>query len=473
MNSNGNVVFHDAIDKIVYDDLLAQAPALKAVVDGGEVLLKTFGPLSADVFYSLYKPSPEMIDKVPPEYLLNKEELIKLTDSQVYKELRDYTVLDDFGAGLGCKALLESLVRQFQEDPSWKDLVDKINHVTDAQQVAEDYVAGRGECSANMDTTKEAIDDIQRILATLQSSLRRTMDYAAGHAVEEVEAVDEVITAWGLDKGGFERLSVDKKLALLSVLKEQKKFRDMGKLVGRMRNIAITSRKVKVDQARVELHSITVGDDISRLLPQELAALRKPALKLDFYRRWSEKQLMQYDLRHNEPKGQGPIIALIDSSGSMRKDTREEWSKALALGLAEIAARERRGFAYALFAGENDELICDEFTLGYPAPAQLLALAQGFIGGGTDFDKPLKFALAKLHEAKFHHADIVLITDGECVLSEAFFAELIKEKATRSFRIYSILIGHSPCELSRWSDEVWSINDLLDDSTADELFEKL
>ena len=66
----------------------------------------------------------------------------------------------------------------------------------------------------------------------------------------------------------------------------------MTKLVGRMRRLASASRKAKLEY-RVELHSITQGADINHVLPQELLALRRPVLKLDFYRRLMEKQLFQ------------------------------------------------------------------------------------------------------------------------------------------------------------------------------------
>jgi uncharacterized protein with von Willebrand factor type A (vWA) domain len=329
------------------------------------------------------------------------------------------------------------------------------------------------ELSAARQRVREAAEEIKQLLLAQQANLRRLMERAAGHAVQEVEAVDQSITSWGLDKGGFHHLPVEKKLALLSVLKDQKKFRDMGKLVGRIRNIAIASRRVKVTASKVELHSVTVGNDISRLLPQELVALRRPALKLDFYRRYTEKVLAQYDLQYPKTKGQGPIVCLVDSSGSMRKPQREEWSKAVALGFSEIAAREKRAFAYALFAGESDELISGEFISGRPTPGQLLALAQGFIGGGTDFEKPLTWGLDKVTESKFGQADIVLVTDGECAVNEEFLARLMKEKAAKGFCIYSILIDGYPQELHRFSDEVWSIHDLLDDNVVKELFEKL
>jgi len=311
MKTGENVIVHDAIDKMVFDGLLEQAPALRAVIDEGQERLKTFAPLSADVFCSLYKPAPEFSANIASEYLLNKEELSKIMDSSAYKELREYTVLDELGSALGTKALLEVLMKEVREEGALQEIVYKVNEAKEARQDAEESGGAGQEIAAKMQRVKEMTEEIKRLLATQQSNIRRSMELAAGHAVQEVEAVDEVVTSWGLDKGGFQRLPVDKKLALLAVLKDQKKFKDMGRLVGRMRNIAIASRKLKYQSTKVELHSITTGGDISRLLPQELVSLRKPALKRDFYRRLVEKQLMQYDLQHKEQKGQGPIVCLI------------------------------------------------------------------------------------------------------------------------------------------------------------------
>jgi len=311
MKTGENVIVHDAIDKMVFDGLLEQAPALRAVIDKGQKRLGTFAPLSADVFCSLYKPAPEFCESVASEYLLNKEELTKMMESSAYKELREYTVLDELGSALGTKALLEGLMKVFREDGDLQEIVDKVNEVKEARQGAEESGGAGQEIAAKMQRVREMTEEIKRLLAAQQSIMRWSMELAAGHAVQEVEAVDEVVTSWGLDKGGFQRLPVDKKLALLAVLKDQKKFKDMGRLVGRMRNIAIASRKLKYQSTKVELHSITTGGDISRLLPQELVSLRKPALKRDFYRRLVEKQLMQYDLQHKEQKGQGPIVCLI------------------------------------------------------------------------------------------------------------------------------------------------------------------
>ena len=66
-----------------------------------------------------------------------------------------------------------------------------------------------------------------------------------------------------------------------------------------------------------------------------------------------------------------------------------------------------------------------------------------------------------------------MLTDGECAIGNEFLKELQKVQADKKFRIFSILIGSHPRELKRWSDEVWNITDLLDETIAKELFQKI
>jgi len=449
-----NSVRNDAFDRVAYEEILYQSKELQNLSRQGVETLNTFSEMAEDVFFSLYKVKPELIpsNELATEYLLNHELMSKLMESQSYQELREYTQLDELGAGLGSKALLENLLKQLEKDSDLKDVSNKINDAIQQQAIIPS-------------------DELHQMVSGMASKLRQVVELATAKAVAEVEEVENIITSWGLNQGEFERLPYEKKLELLQVLRGQQKFKDMTKLVGRMRKLATGSRKSKLEN-RIELHSITQGSDLNHVLPQELLTLRRPALKLDFYRRMMEKQLLQYDLNHQDYMGQGPIIVLIDTSSSMRGG-REIWSKGLALGLAEIAEKERRMFSYAFFASSRDDLITDDFQIGQHSPDKLIKLASEFIGGGTDFEQPLQWAIGKLKESKFNKADIVMITDGECAVCNEFLKELQKVQQDKQFRIYSILIGGNSSELKRWSDEVWNVTDLLDETIAKELFQKI
>lgn len=63
-----------------------------------------------------------------------------------------------------------------------------------------------------------------------------------------------------------------------------------------------------------------------------------------------------------------------------------------------------------------------------------LRAAETFLDGGTDFCTPMNEALRLMQEEGFNNADIVFITDGECLLPEEYISNLQKEQSVRRLR---------------------------------------
>ena len=246
-------------------------------------------------------------------------------------------------------------------------------------------------------------------------------------------------------------------------------------LVGRFRNLAQSRQKEKLKKNRDEIHGVTIGDDIGRLLPAELGALTHPIRKLDFYRKYQEKQLLQYQLKVNEPQGRGPIIALIDSSGSM-SGQRMDWATAVALALVDTARRQKRRAAIIHF---NVHVLQEvEFLPGEKDAEKMLQVATVEANGGTEYYPPLEKAIKLINTVNYQKADIVLVTDGVCRLPEEFLTGLLETKKTMNFRCWSVLINATDpsTELVKWCDHVWPVMDVLDDSaleTAGTLFQEV
>jgi len=76
-------------------------------------------------------------------------------------------------------------------------------------------------------------------------------------------------------------------------------------------------------------------------LPVELARLADPEFELDALRRIVERQALCREHHAIEPVGKGPIIVVLDESGSMDGE-KCHTAKALALALAWIARQQRR-----------------------------------------------------------------------------------------------------------------------------------
>ena len=106
--------------------------------------------------------------------------------------------------------------------------------------------------------------------------------------------------------------------------------------------------------------------------------------------------------------------------------------------LLDIATENRRKFALIHFAGSS-ECKVDVFLPGQYSMQDKLNAAETFLGGGTDFKRPLSEAI-QLMDTGFENADIVFLTDGLCELPEDYLETLRKEQAARKFTVTGILL---------------------------------
>src|SRR5207237_1585098 len=108
-----------------------------------------------------------------------------------------------------------------------------------------------------------------------------------------------------------------------------------------------------------EIIGVTLGADLSMLLPSEWVKLDEEFLELAFYQAFIERSLMQWEMIGHEPQGKGPVLAILDSSSSMTDPltqtagyvyTKEIWSKAVILALMVIARLQKRDFGVVHFS---------------------------------------------------------------------------------------------------------------------------
>lgn len=241
--------------------------------------------------------------------------------------------------------------------------------------------------------------------------------------------------------------------------------RAIKELVHKMGRAYISEEKKK--QARLpqasksEVHGTHRSDDLARLLPTELVNLEDEALETLFYARFLEQNLMTYELQgvtltqgellELEQKRTGPVVACLDTSGSMSGAPLLK-ARALLLAVSAILQQEARSLHVVLF-GDNGELREYVMHEENSAAGLLHFLRQGF-GGGTDFETPLNRACEIIRDAKaYEKADILMISDGDCVLSDDYIEHLQTRKKMLDCSIYSVLC-HGQRVTDRFSDEV-------------------
>ncbi|OPX87899.1 MAG: hypothetical protein A4E53_02271 [Pelotomaculum sp. PtaB.Bin104] len=197
--------------------------------------------------------------------------------------------------------------------------------------------------------------------------------------------------------------------------------------------------------------------------------MNDPVRGVDFFRRYSERQLLQYELRSKEKQGRGPMVVLVDVSGSM-SGSPLNWAIAMALAMVDTASRQKRQALIAFFDTQIKKVV--EFLPGEKNIEKLIEVGTVGAAGGTDYRPAFKLAVDKIRSLQYSRADIVMVTDGLCYLDDGFVKELMDAKKEMDFRVWSVLIGTDPAgELKRYSDEVWAVAQLTED-VAGELFEK-
>ena len=151
-----------------------------------------------------------------------------------------------------------------------------------------------------------------------------------------------------------------------------------------------------------------------------------------------ERQV-QVEQRRQTPRPQrGPIVAVIDSSGSMQ-GTPELVAKALVLEAMRVAHREkRRCFLYG-YSGPG-QVVAQELDLTEGGIGRLLAFLGQAFGGGTDIGA-MHAVVQRLQEPDWRKADVLLATDGEWQASRDVVAacQRAREQGTR---LHGVQIGN-------------------------------
>lgn len=288
-------------------------------------------------------------------------------------------------------------------------------------------------------------------------------------AVERTVEVNCIMTAWGSDIGEMKNIPSNKEL--IQRVKSSEELLKIARSMGKYKELIADKRKNGFAYGRGEKYDLTLGNDINNCLSSELALLGTPETEILFMRKYEQKRLTQYRKRTEIIKGKGDMIVLVDESGSTREV--QAWAKAFALSLLDIAAKDNRKFAMVHFASASN-VKTDLFEPGHYTSADVISAAEQFFGGGTDFEAPLTEAI-NLMEKGYENADITIITDGECRISddfaERFRNTMVKYKAT----VTGILLDKNrPCgkTLEPFCDKIYHSKEITEDEIARQILKQ-
>lgn len=250
--------------------------------------------------------------------------------------------------------------------------------------------------------------------------------------------------------------------ALAKLMKNNPAIRGLAHKMGRNYISEEKKQQTRIPQAsQSEIHGTRHSADLMRMLPSELVNLEDPDLETLFYARLLEQNLLTYELSgtqsvagettEEEQQRTGPVVACLDTSGSM-KGTPSLKAKALLLTIAGILKEEDRSLHVILFSNANQTR---EYSMvGENKAASLLKFLQQEFGGGTNFESPLRKAVGIIDKQKnYKKADILMISDGDCSLTNTFTEWLAAQKNRQDSSIYTVLCAGSRSKDS-FSDEI-------------------
>ena len=353
------------------------------------------------------------------------------------------------------KEIANQLAKQAQQAQANADALQK--QVEDAKSKVEEL----SEALMGEEGSQEAFEK--------QRELARIGIAAANQAKDEMQDILDTVQAWGLEAGDLTREGFEEVQHILERVKKNPALKQFYKMLGNLRKIAARKAKSSARGESVTVANLETGDDIKRATRRELVALTHPALQVSARKRWARGELQLKGQKSRQKLGHGPVVVCEDASGSM-DGSKQQWAKALILAMATFAKIQKRTFGWVLFDSYVHQ--AKSFLKGVLSAREMLEIAESRAGGGTDFESPLRKATEMIKQEGLKKADIVLITDGMCAVSDAFLQELLAVKKALEIKIYTVLVNVGETTnktVQEFSDKVIKISDL----TAEEADRKV
>lgn len=469
------------IDNEIFESALEDTQLIKESIMERDEETPFFKKLSSDIFHAMFKPRPEVIDKgdVYDSLKMEHDILNELASNEKFEKLRNNTAGDIFNSTLSLGAFQDKAYEIIQEwtekSKENQEAMDKMNNAIGKQDELQKLLEEMLYDPNNQDLKNQANDlnnEINNLNQQVEQSpgmsgnqgLKQQLQNAVNEMEKEVQEAQDALENFGMsNKGGTGdgneiRIPFEQKKRLVEALSKSQKLRQITEQLGRVRQ-AVGKVGKKPSKFGQVVCDIGTGNNIKKSLSTEKAKLLDKDLELDFFKRYMDKNLLEYKTQGVE-ENKGPIVICLDLSGSM-KGNREHWAKGVSIATLQLAMAQKRDFRCICFC--SDVRYIYDFAKNDYNLDRMIDFAEYFPGGGTNFERPLIKALESIEESKFKKADILFITDGEPnnFLSESFKQKFKAVKENKGFMVQSILIGSSNTRyLKEFSDEIIPLNNL-------------
>lgn len=206
---------------------------------------------------------------------------------------------------------------------------------------------------------------------------------------------------------------------------------ELAKRIGRSGDNIYETSGSFVSSSKSDIAGITIGNDLSNLLPSELAMLAEPTTRDIFYRNFVTKRLQVFASQSSEKKGKkkhdGPIVICLDTSSSMQGEP-ILIAKALSIAICIIAQRRKRKVLVVKYSYNHDLFRLHNIEQDKKDLLNFLGEAEM---GGNDEDGMFRWLFDDImpFDGDYSTADILCISDfGWMPISEVVMEKINAEK---------------------------------------------
>jgi len=493
---NNNIIFH-ALDPEIFEKNVLNSNDLQNIIKRGNSILPNFDQFVFDVFLCFYKAEAILNNNNNKTAKVYRSFLKIIINNSNYKSLRNYTFLDNIRSGITTLVFIDDFLNWLKDNQYFSkksildilelnDLEDQIKYLNNEQDIIKSNKQNiiKEDILEKLNNIEQLNDmEINRLESTvndlydnLNSNIennKMNISKAFNDNLTNLENdINDLYTATYLSidfDNAYSNVDTSNKIDLANKLIKNDKLKKITDMLGKLNDIMRKELNNLCSTRKDELYTISIGNDVGRIISSEILKLANQYFRKDFYKKFLEGQLQQYELKEENSKG--PFIICLDCSSSMQGE-KEIWSKAMALTLSEIASRQRRKCDIIAFTSNEHEVKHINIKKGaFKENYQntIIEIAEYFPGGGTGFENPLDKALKLINKSMNTNSDIAFITDGDAVVNDQWLEEFNKSKKELNIEVYSILIDLHGKEntqtINKFSDRLTTIQQLTSEES--------
>ena len=435
--------------------------------------VRSIGSLPGELEKSL--PSPEEGSKgqeaavkvVSNPYFLAARKRDGAWYARVESELEDFAARIDAMLNPTEDSINEE-IRQFLEELLNRNLGTDLKPGAQEKQEQEeeeeedneenDEIVDKEREDANSGEQNKIPDDITDLLEDLMKSIGRPDTGNEEDEEKEKENETDNEEQFGIGAGNSKEENLRRENRFLRSI--PKDLLKLAKIIGRSGSVDFKPSGHFPTAAKSDITGITIGDNLSSLLPSETALLSCPATQPTFYHNYVEKRLQIFASASsgNAPvtHQDGPVIICLDTSGSMRGE-KVEIACNLTMAITIIAQRRKRDVLVVKYSDWHFLLKVTKLSRQREDLEKFLSSYQGRGNAENELFRWLFMDILP-NEKAFYTADILCITDFGWTPLNDYTIKLIESFKRKGMIFY----GLNVLGFEKWSfDSMTTVCDSL------------